>query len=497
MGLKNLNLANRIFNNTLALTIASAGQLVGNIILFFYLSRLLQAEGLGIYSTVIAIFHTVILGCAVVNPYIPRELSKDLSQTNRYLIHGGLISAAIALILTIGLDLLVPFLGYLPQTEIGLYLISLAIFPEAMNVVLFTMFISHQKAKFISFTSLVVIFGRILISLLALYLGYGVTSLIIIYAGFSYLSLLLNFIFLRRFILAPRWEFNFPFLTKMVLELKYFAGTTILNMLFSQSEVIVLSLIGGETQVGFYSAALKLVTVWAMLPTSYATAIFPVLSSTYQESRSRAVDLQNRSLKYLMALAFPLAVGICLTASLIIPLFYGPGFEGSIFTLQLLAWYLPLAFCNMILYRMLYVRGEQHIVFRIQFASEIIQVVSAVVLIPIYDWNGAAIALILGNFSYSVLSIFFVARDKSPLPLLQISWRFILASSLMGAYVWICTPVLNLFFLIAGAVVIYLALLLILRAFSNEDRLLFKRLLSFSKDSPPGQPSTVVFDIKE
>jgi O-antigen/teichoic acid export membrane protein len=366
-----------------------------------------------------------------------------------------------------------------------------------MNIVLFTMFISHQKAKFISFTSLVVILGRIFISLLALYLGFGVISLIIVYAGFSYLSLLLNFIFLKRFIISPRWEFNFPFLTKMVLELKYFAGTTILNMLFSQSEVIVLSLIGGETQVGFYSAALKLVTVWAMLPNSYATAIFPVLSSTYHESRSRAVDLQNKSLKYLMALAFPLAVGICLTASLIIPLFYGPGFEGSIFTLQLLAWYLPLAFCNMILYRMLYVRGEQHNVFRIQFTSEIIQVISAVVLIPIYDWNGAAVALFIGNFSYSVLSIFFVVQDKSHLPLLQISWRFVLASTLMGVFVWICKPVLNLFFLIAGAVVIYLALLLILRAFSNEDLLLFKRLLIFSKATTPTQPSTAVVDIKE
>jgi O-antigen/teichoic acid export membrane protein len=495
--LNNLRVTNRIFSNTIALTIASAGQLVGNIILFFYLSRSLQAEGLGIYSTVIAVFHTVTLGCAVVNPYIPRELSKDLTQTNRYFIHGGLISAAIALILTIGLDLIVPLLGYLPQTQIGLWIISLAIFPEAMNVVVFTIFISHQKAKFISITSIVVIIGRILISLLALYLGFGVTSLIIIYTAFSYLSVTINFIFLRKFILSPRWEISFPFLSKMVRELKYFAGTTTLNMLFSQSEVIILSLLGGETQVGFYSAALKLVTVWAMVPSSYATAVFPVLSSTFQESRTKAVDLQNRSLKYLLALAFPLTVGICLTADIVIPLFYGPGFEGSILTLQILAWYLPIAFCNMVLYRMLFVRGEQHIVFRVQFVSEIIQVIAAVIFISAYDWNGAAMALLLGNFTYFVLSVFFILRDKSPLPLLRLSWRFILASFIMGGFIWICKPLISLILLIIGAVMVYLFLLWIFRAFSNDDLLLFKRLMTFSKPLPAIQTSTAVVDIKE
>ena len=58
----NVKISRGIFKNTLALSIASAGQLVGNVILFFFLSRQLQAEGLGIFSTVIAIFQTVALG---------------------------------------------------------------------------------------------------------------------------------------------------------------------------------------------------------------------------------------------------------------------------------------------------------------------------------------------------------------------------------------------------------------------------------------------------
>ena len=489
--------ARKIFGNTIALTIANAGQLVGNIILFFYLSRLLQAEGLGIYSTVIALFHTVTLGCQIVNPFIPRELPKDLTRTNQYLMHGSLISVTLAVALMVGLDLLVPHLGYLPQTQIGLYIISAAIIPEALNVVIFTIFISHQKAKYYSITSIMVILGRIGASLIALRLGLGVLSLIVVYTASSYLSFMMNLGLLHHYVTTPYWEFNKQFLVNMLRELKYFAGTTLLNTLFSQSEVIVLSLMLGETQVGFYSAALKLVTVWAMVPTSYMTATFPVMSATFQESRQKAINLQNRSLKYLLALAFPLAVGISITAGAIIPIFYGPGFNESISTLQLLSWYLPLAFCNTVLYRVLYVRSEQHVVFRVQLVTEIVQVLLAVLLIPTLGGNGAAMALLGGNLLYALFSIYFVQRNNQSLPLVKLSWRFVVSSLVMGLFAWLLTPHVHIFVIIPGAALVYIAALFVSRAFSIDELLLFKSLLTRSKKPLPLEPGVALMDIKE
>jgi O-antigen/teichoic acid export membrane protein len=489
--------ARKIFGNTIALTIANAGQLVGNIILFFYLSRLLQAEGLGIYSTVIAIFHTVTLGCQIVDPFIPRELPKDLSRTNQYLMHGSLISVTIAIILMAGLDLLAPHLGYLPQTQTGLYIISAAIIPEALNVVIFTIFISHQKAKYYSVTSILTILGRIIASLIALRLGYGVLSLIGVYATFSYISFLMNLALMWHYVAAPHLEFNHRFLVNMLRELKYFAGTTMLNALFSQSEVIILSLMLGETQVGFYSAALKLVTVWSMISTSYMTATFPVMTATFQESHQKALSLQNRSLKYLLALALPIAVGITVTAGRIIPLFYGSGFDQSIAALRLLAWYLPLSFCNTVLYRVLYVRSEQHVVFRVQLITEIVQVLLAVSLIPPLGVSGAALALLGGNLLYAIFSIYFVQRNRQPLPLFQLSWRLLAASTLMGLIAWLLMPRFHLFAIIPGVAMVYIMALWVFRAFSSEDLALFKHILTRSNKRLPVEGASTIVEFKE
>ena len=478
-----MNTARLIFKNTFALSIASAGQLIGNMVLFFYLSRLLQAEGLGIYSTVIAIFHTASLGCGIgFTSFLPRELPKDLSKTNKYLIHASLVSVATALFIVVCLSLITPHLGYLLLTDIGIKIISLALIPESMMIVLFAVFIAHQKAEFVAITGVISVLGRILFSLLALQLGFGVIGLIVIYTVFSFLSLAINLFFLKRYVLIPHWEFDSLFLKKMMFELKVFAALALLNAVFSQSEVLILSFTQGETQVGYYSAALKLVTIWAMVPSSYLTALFPVLSATFQEYPQKVISLQNKSLKYLIAAALPLAVGMTVLAGLIIPLIYGPIFSQSIVPLKILSWYLPLIFLNNLLWRVLFVRGEQKVVFRWQLVTEIIQVFLAVWLTPKIGSIGAALSVFGGNLAYFIYFIFFLKHVKSPLPLIQIGWKFLLASTIMGLFTWLCSPKIPLIMLVPIAALIYLFLLWILRAFSNDDIGSIKEIFKNSKN---------------
>ena len=106
-----MNQSQKILKNTVALTAARLGELIGGIVFFFYLARMLQVEGLGIYTTVMAVFNTVSFACSMgFRSFLPRELPKDFSQTNRYLIHAGLVSLASSLLLLVGLDLLILFM---------------------------------------------------------------------------------------------------------------------------------------------------------------------------------------------------------------------------------------------------------------------------------------------------------------------------------------------------------------------------------------------------
>jgi len=467
-------------------------------VLFFYLSRLLQAEGLGIYSTVLAIFQTASLGCGIgFNSYLPRELPRDLSKTNRYFIHASVVSVAVAVVIAALLTAVVPFLGYLPLTKTGIYIISTALIAESLLVVLNATFIAHQKAEFITATGLVNIIGRIIVSLIVLRLGFGVIGLIVVYTVFDYLSLLVNLFFLNRFIVKPKWEFDWRFLWQMLQELKVFAGLALLNALCSQSEVVILSITRGETQVGYYSAALKLVTIWSMIPSSYMTAMFPVLSATFEKSKQKAIELQNKSLKYLLAAAFPLTVGMAITAGQIIPLIYGNKFQESVDVLRILSWYLPLIFFNNLLWRVLFVRGEQRVVFRWQLLTEILQAFLALWLTPIYGSIGAAWAVLGGNLAYAVYFVYFLQRAQLPLPLVQVGWRFLLASAVMGLVAWVGSFNISIFIVIPVAAVIYIGVVWLLNAFSAEDKAIFMEILRFKKDSPSLKREAVSIELEK
>ncbi len=461
----------------MALTIAGIGQLVGTVILGFYLSRLLQVEGLGIYATVMAVFQMVSIGCGIgLNSFIPCELPKDLSQTNRYLIHSGLVAVGSAVVLGLGLDLLVPHLGYLPETQTGLYIMSLSFIPTALLVVMNAVFIVYQKSEFITASTVASVVGRIVVSLLALHFGAGVVGLFVVYTAFSYLVLLVTAWFLARHVVVPHWDFSWPFMRAMLRSLRVFAALALLSTVFSQAEVVILSLLQGEAQVGLYAAALKLITIWYMLPTSYMTVVFPMLSAAYHESRPRAVAIQNRSFKYLFAIAFPLAVGLALAADALVQL-YGAGFEESARALRLLAWSVPLVYCNMVLWRILLARGERRVVLRGQFIADSFRVLLALLLTPRLGYMGAAWALMGGTVVYTLYHSYFVRRDKTPLSLVRLGWRFALAALMMGALVWMLAPGAQLGVLVPLSAAVYAALVVALRAFTPEDWNLLRQLL--------------------
>lgn len=466
-----------VFRNTIALFVARVGYMGGNILLVFYLSRLLRAEGLGSYSTAMALFGLGELVCELgLSNFIPRELAKDLSQTNRYLIHTGVLVLASAFVTVLTLAGLASHLGYSAETVISIYLISLALIPTVLRVVIGAIFICHQRAEFVTFTTLAWTIIRILISLYLLHQGHGVISLIATFTVISYLSLLNSVFFYVRYIGRPRWEFDFPFLGSMVRDLKTFVMLAIGGSVFTQSETIILSLVRDETQVGFYSAAYKLITVWYLIPGSYMGVVFPVLTQAYQQSLHKSQAIQEKSIKYLLAIALPLAVGGFAAADPIINLFYGPGFEESVVIFRVIAWHTVMAFVNNVLWRILLARDEQHLALRVQVISGGIRVGLSFLLAPSLGSLGTAWALMGGYAVYTLLHVYYVQRGGARLPFIHLSWRFALAAAVMGTFTLVFAQQLNLFILVFLAALIYAGLVFLLRAFSQEDWALFRQV---------------------
>ncbi len=509
----------QIFKNTTALAIARVSTLIASFVLSYFLARNLGAVGLGAYTTITSwyIITDTICGAGM-RSFLTRDIARDLTQTNRYMTHSAILTSALSLLANI-LVILILVIGkrYTSETTLGIILIDIALFPATWATIYESVFIAHQRAEFVTYTMLVALFLRIGGSVYLLLNGHGVTSLIAFYVVLQYISFGISTYFIVHHIVKPHWEFDPAFFKQMLLNLRIFTPIGFLSSMLSQVEVLVLSWLKADSAVGIFSAASKLTMMWLVIPESYMRATFPAMAAAYARSKPEFHVLVNRSVKYMMALAFPLAIGIAVMADWFIPLFYGEDFAAAIPVLQFLAIIFVPIFLNEILWRILIVRDEQHLALNTQIAGVIVKVGVSLLLVPLWSYMGTVYSLLASQVIYTAMHIFFVQRRNKPIPFINLSWRFALAALVMGFCArWLTVQsravvagillqfdaatlpgLVSLLVGLAGmavvaliACVIYGVLLYLLRAFTAEELDLFRSLLRRRKPSSPAPDST-------
>lgn len=445
--------------------------------LSFLIARMLQASGLGVFSTAMAYYGLIAVASGMgAQDFLVREIARDRHRTNRYVVHASVVGTlASVMVMSIFLAIL-PHLDYSGELAVGTYAVILAIIPGTLNTIQYAVFVAHQRVEFVMYTRFVGTLVNVGLSLFLLVQGYGVVSLLIVFVVVEYLVMLCFFFFTSRYITALRWEFELSFARKLVWEMRTFAALSMLAALFAQPEVIIISLVQNEDQVGYYSAAMKLVGFWYLISQMYMANVYPILSRSYHLADQKFQIIQDKSIKYLLALSLPLTAGMIAAAEPIIKLFYGSGFEAAVLPLQILAFNIPLAYVSAVLWRVLAARNEQDSVLRVRVITLFTRLGGGYLLVSWLGALGAAISTPANLFLNTLLLAFYTKRGGTQLHLLRLGWRFALAASGMGILTWGLGHHLLLWAVVPVAGAIYLILILLLKAFSPDDFALFRQM---------------------
>jgi O-antigen/teichoic acid export membrane protein len=472
-----VNQPRQIFKNTAAMAIADLVNRAGSMVLSVLIARMLQAGGLGVYSAAIAYYGLIAVASGMgAQDFLVREIARDRDRTNNYVVHASVVGAVVSAIVMAVFLTILPYIGYSVDLRSGMYVVILAIIPGTLNTIQHAVFVAHQRVEFVLYTRLVGTVVNVGLSLYLLLRGYGVVSLLIAFVVVEYVVMVCFFFFINRYIATLRWKFEFSFARKLVWEMRTFAALSILAALFAQPEVILLSLAQDEDQVGYYGAAIKLVGFWYFVSQMYMANVYPVLSRFYHLDGRKFQIIQDKSLKYLLAISLPLTAGIIAAAEPIIELFYGPGFESAVRPLQILAWNIPLAYVSAVLWRALAARNRQDSVLWVRIITLFTRLGGGYLLILWWGAVGAAIAAAANLLLNMLLLVFYIKREKIQLHFFRLGWRFTLAALGMGIVTWLLQHQLSLWALVPLAGAIYAILVLVLRGFSSDDFALIRQV---------------------
>jgi O-antigen/teichoic acid export membrane protein len=455
-----LTIAGRVAKNSIAISIALLIRRVASFVLYVLLARYLGILVFGRFSLAYSFF--LILEIPAVfglKSLIVREVAKNRSDFDKYLINGHLV-VLISSLGCIGLwALLVHLLGYSPEVIKISYLLGLALIPFAMRRVCEALFQAFERMQFIAYAFAVANVAMIGLAWLLLSRGFGLTWIVGLVIVIQFSMLLLEWYFIYRFFDKPSWVIDLSFCWKMAKVATTFMGIAIFAVIFLRLNVIVLSKLRGELEVGLYNAAFQLTYFFMVASRSLKEAIYPVFSKAHQRANlDRFRQYAEYSIEVLISMALPLAVGFFFLADYVL-LLYKKEFIAAAPVLRVIAWLLiPLCF-ERIFGSILLASGQQRANLIINILNSVILFILSVLCIHYFGLLGAALAILVSHiFSFS-LRYGYISRRIFPVSLSRVIWKPGVSSLFLAGFLELIGEGHGLLMVVPLAIVLYSAVL--------------------------------------
>jgi len=234
--------------------------------------------------------------------------------------------------------------------------------------------------------------------------------------------------------------------------------------------------------VGIYTSAYTLTYIISLFLRPIQVVLLPTISKSYDDGdMSKTKTYLKFSLKYLMMLSIPAAFGLSILASPLLRLLTTSEFvSGNVV--------IPLIACGILFYgyyqvcmHILYLVKKTYWLVRLLGISAALNIALNLLLIPKLGIVGAAVATLIAFASLGILTIVISFRHfKFDLGYFFII-KSILASAVMSTAIWLFKPsgVTEVIIAILLGIIIYFAMILVLKGFNKRELYLLKDLARF------------------
>ncbi len=218
-----------------------------------------------------------------------------------------------------------------------------------------------------------------------------------------------------------------------------FALNIFLSNIYLQSDVVLLHWFRGDQDIGYYKAATTFFLPLSIIATSINRALFPVLSRSYIDEKSKLVFAFSKSYQYLFALGIPLGTIIIFLAPYIITIVFGDAYSPSIPSLQILALAIPLRFVNNTLgVSLTSIDHQKQRTIAIAIGT-ILNITANLVVLRQWGFIGASITTVITEITIFLLLQLFASTQIHKVSFFRSTWRSFL-----------CALIIPLLFLIFG-----------------------------------------------
>jgi len=439
-----------------------------------FITRYLGKEGFGNYSLILAFVYVFnILADLGLYSLITREISRPGADEKK--IASNIFTIRIvALLFFLGLGVILVWLfPYTNQVKLGVLIGSVGyLFLSASQVLMgvFQKYLRIDKAGFADIIGRVIQLGLVII-FIRLDLGFFFILLALIISCLG--NFILNWFFARTHV-ALTLAFDFSLWKELIKIAIPIALSLVLTLIYFKFDTIFLSLkfinrssANPIVDVGIYNVAYKILEGLIFFPSMFVGLIMPLLSRFAFLNPDEFKKIFQKTLDVLIVFIIPVIIGLLMLSLPLVVLIGGAQFSASAPVLQLLSFAIGLIFLGNLFGHSIIALNKQKTGAWIYFSGMLFNVITNLIFIPKYSYFGAAATTVATELLVTILMIYLIYKTINYFPRFRII-KPILAGLIMTGFLYLFRAG-NLFFLVAGGVIVYFATLYLIKGINKDE----------------------------
>ena len=396
-----------------------------------YISRVLGAENIGIYSYTLSISaYFILFGSLGIALYGQREIAYKQKDKEKYSITFWEIFFLRILTMTIALILYYFIFAKGEQYQIYYKVLILEIIGNCIDISWF--FQGLEEFKKTVTRNMVVK----LISVVCIFLLVKTKNDLYVYFWIYVLSILIGnislWLYVPKYVSKIKLK-NLHFLKHLKPTIALFIPQIAIQVYTLLDKTMVGAIISDKSEVGYYDQGQKIIKILLAVITSLGTVMLPRIANTYSRGEKEEITrYMKKSFNMVFLLAFPMIFGIIAVSKAFVPIFFGQGYDKVVILINVIS---PI----ILLIGLSNVTGTQYLLpikRQKEFTTSVIcgAVVNFILnscLIWKYGAIGASIGTVIAELTVTLVQIYFVRKDFDLKKMVKLSQNYIIASIIM------------------------------------------------------------------
>lgn len=405
-------------------------------LLYALVARHLSPFAFGQMSLALTLYYTShVFAVAGLRTLVTREVARDKKKTEQYLVTGSMVVAVCSLLSIILLFLFVRLMSYSTETASIIMLLSLGTLPYSLSAICEAVFRAWERMHYIVYANVPANIAKVGLAALLLLSGYGLYVLMIVLVATRVAIVVLEWWVIIQHISRPRARIDAVFAVEMIKNAVTFLGIDGSIAVWSSLNIVLLSKLASETEVGFYNAAIQMLIPVMLVFQSIGMSVFPIMCRKFDAGIGRVKRVSEYLVEFLLAIAVPTTIGFFFLADSALLVLYGDKeFLVASEALRIMVWNVILVAMTQGLGRVLLASVREKVTLHIVTINLLVNLVMGLVLISRFGVLGAAMTSLITTIVDFFQHYVRVSKQVCEIALSSLMWKPVAAGTCMALY---------------------------------------------------------------